>query len=99
MIGGRDQTSLIVGVERQIEYVRDALRSVGEDQIDVRGALCFPDVDGLPMLAGLKVGEIIVDGPRPVAKLARRPGPLSAQTVERIWRSLAHSFPSASQRS
>jgi hypothetical protein len=95
MIGGRDQTRLIDGVERQIDLVRTALRRVGEDQIDVRGALCFPHIDGLPTLARLSVRGIIIDGPKRVAKLARRPGPLHPKTIDRIWSSLGHSFPEA----
>jgi Nuclease-related domain len=43
-INGRDQTRLVDGVERQVTYVRDAL---GESAIEVRGALCFPNVEGL----------------------------------------------------
>jgi hypothetical protein len=95
MIGGRDQARLIASVERQVELVRTALSRVGEDQIDVRGALCFPHVDGLPILARLIVREIIIDGPKSVAKLARRPGPLQPEAIDRVWNSLGHSFPAA----
>ena len=94
-IGGREQSRLIASVERQVELVRTALSRVGEDQIDVRAALCFPHVDGLPILAQLIVHEIIIDGPKPVAKLARRPGPLQPETIDRIWSHLGHSFPAA----
>jgi len=94
-IGGRDQTPLIDKVERQVELVRAALRSVGMDQIDVRGALCFPDVNGLPVFRRLRVREVIVDGTKPVAELAARPGPLDPETVDRIWRRLGSSFPPA----
>jgi hypothetical protein len=79
--------------------VRAELGRAGEDQVEVRGALCFSDVDGLPMFAELSVRDVVVDGPRPVAKLAGRPGPLDGETVERIWRQLGSSFPRASERS
>jgi nuclease-like protein len=95
LIGGRDQTRLIDAVEHQIELVRTALARSGEDDIDVCGALCLPEVDGLPLLGQLSMRGIIVDGPKPVAKLARRPGQLSSEAIERIWRHLAHSFPQA----
>ena len=75
LIAGRDRTQLIDGVERQIELVRAALAGVGVQSIDVRGALCFPNVQGLPVLAELSVRGVLVSGPRPVAKLARRAGP------------------------
>ncbi|HUZ69625.1 MAG TPA: nuclease-related domain-containing protein [Candidatus Saccharimonadales bacterium] len=94
-IGGRDQTRLIDRVECQVDLVRTALSRVGEDQIDVRGAFCFPHVDGLPILARLSVRGIIIDGPKRVAKLARRPGPLHPETIDRIWSNLGHSFSEA----
>jgi hypothetical protein len=43
----------------------------------------------------LSVGEIVIDGPKPVAKLARRPGPLDAGAIERVWVHLGRSFPPA----
>jgi hypothetical protein len=92
LIKGRDQTKLIDGVERQISYVRAALR---QPDIDLRGALCFPNVEGLPLFRQLSVREIVIDGPKPVSKLVARPGMLGPADIERIWRSLAHSFPPA----
>jgi Nuclease-related domain len=94
-IKGRDQTGLIEGIERQIEYVQVALARFGEDGIDVRGALCFPDVDGLPLFGQLKVRGVVIDGPKRVAKLARRPGQLDLDAIECLWRQLADSFPKA----
>jgi hypothetical protein len=41
-IGGRDQTKLIDGVERQVKLVAAAITHVGFGDLDVRGALCFP---------------------------------------------------------
>jgi hypothetical protein len=93
LIGGRDRTGLIVSVERQIRYVRSALERINVEGIDVRGALCFPNVDGLPLFSQLSVREIVIDGPKPVAKLARRPGPLDAGAIERVWVHLGRSFP------
>jgi hypothetical protein len=95
LIKGRDQTKLIDGVERQISYVWAALRQANEPDIDLRGALCFPNVEGLPLFRQLSVREIVIDGPKPVSKLAARPGMLGPADIERIWRSLAHSFPPA----
>jgi Nuclease-related domain len=51
-INGRDQTKLITGVEKQTGYIRAALAKLNLGQeIEVRGALCFPNVDGLPLSA------------------------------------------------
>jgi Nuclease-related domain len=93
-IGGRDQTKLIDGVERQVKLVVAALRSAGFADVDVRGALCFPDPDGLP-IRQLSVRGIVIDGPKPVAKLARRAGPLSADHVDQLAHQLATLFAEA----
>lgn len=94
LINGRDQTRLIDGVERQVGYVREALTGIAED-VEVRGALCFPNPDGLPLLGQLRVRDVVIDGPKPIAKLARRPGPLNADTINNIWRILGTTFPEA----
>lgn len=95
LIKGRDQTKLIDGVERQIGYVRAALRDLGEVELDLRGALCFPNVDGLPLFRHLSIRDVIIDGPKPVSKLAARSGALSCDDIERVWRALSHRFPAA----
>jgi Nuclease-related domain len=82
-IGGRDHTKLIDGVERQVKLVAAALMRAGFGDLELRGALCFPDSDGLP-LRQLSIREIVIDGPKPIAKLARRPGPLSAAQVDQL---------------
>lgn len=94
-IDGRDQTKLIAGAEKQVQYVDSALRAAGLAGVDVRGALCMTEVDGLPSLRSLSVRGIVVDGPKRVAALAKRPGELTPERVDEIWRSLAANFPSA----
>jgi hypothetical protein len=61
----------------------------------VRGALCFANVDGLPLFRQLSVKDIVIDGPKPVSRLAARPGPLRVEDIEHLWRALAHRFPPA----
>ena len=98
-INGRDQTQLIVGVEKQIGYIRAALAELDiGDEIGLAGALCFPNVDGLPMFGRIEIRGIIVDGPKPVARLAARPGALEPGVVHRIWGHLAKALPSAQSR-
>lgn len=92
LINGRDQTKLIDGIEHQIELVRAALN---HDHPELRGALCFPDPDGLPLLRQLSIREIVIDGPKPIAKLAARPGPLCSEEVDAIWDELGRLFPCA----
>lgn len=95
-INDRDQTKLITGVEKQIGYLRAALArlSLGQE-IEVRGALCFPNVDGLPLFGQIEIRGIIVNGPKPVARFAARPGTLEQAVVERVLGHLAQALPSA----
>jgi hypothetical protein len=92
-IDGRDQTTLIDGVERQIQHVADALRAAGHDGIDVRGALCMIDVQGLPLIRSQSVRGVLVDGPKQAAALANRTGDLPPEKVELLWRHLAAYLP------
>jgi len=95
-IDGRDQTKLITGVENQIGYVRGALSALDTDTtIDIAGALCFPNVDGLPWIRRVEIRGILVDGPKPVARLAARPGSLEPDAVQRVSDYLARAFPPA----
>ena len=93
-IGGRDQTKLIDGIERQVKLVAATLTRAGIDDLDVRGALCFPHPAGLP-LRQLSVRGIVIAGPKPIATLARRGGPLTAAQVDQITHQLATLFPVA----
>lgn len=95
LVNGRDRTSLIDGVERQIGFVRSALGSAGYEDVEIRGALCFPNVDGLPLFRQLVVRDVVIDGPKPVAKLAARPGAIAPKAVERLWACLGGLFPAA----
>lgn len=93
-IDGRDQTTLITSVEKQISYVRTALAKLDAgDEICVAGALCFPNVNGLPVFRRIEIRGILVDGPKPIASLATRPGPLDTETIEQIWAHLARASP------
>jgi hypothetical protein len=95
LIAGRDRTRLVDGVERQVDAVREALDELAVGEVDVRGALCFPDPDGLPVFGQLKVRDVVVDCAKPVARLAGRRGCLSPAMFDRLERCLAASFPAA----
>lgn len=93
LIDGRDRTKLVDGIERQIELIRGAL---ARPRIpEVRGALCFPEPEGLPLLRQLSIREIVIDGPKPIARLAARRGKLTAGDVDAIWGELGRLFPPA----
>lgn len=95
LINNRDQTTLIDGAERQIAHVRSALSRAGWLDVEIRGALCFPFVDGLPLPRQLTVRDVVIDGPKPVAKLAARPGDMGSEAVDRLWREVDAVFPPA----
>jgi hypothetical protein len=93
-VKGRDRTHLVYGVHAQAETVRTVLTQHGI-AIDVRCALCFASIDGLPWFRRLEVEGVLIDGARRVAKLAGRPGAHKAEEVERIVRLLAAELPAA----
>jgi hypothetical protein len=93
-VKGHDRTRLVYGVRAQAETVRALLAQRGI-AIDVRCALCFASIDGLPWFRRLEVEGVLIDGARRVAKLAGRPGAHTAEEVDRIVRLLAATLPSA----
>ncbi|MGA9860172.1 MAG: nuclease-related domain-containing protein [Solirubrobacteraceae bacterium] len=94
-IAGRDGTHLIDGIETQIAAVRSIIDATSPEPIDIRGALCIADPEGLPILRTPSVRGIIVDGRRWVAKRARRPGPLTNEETAALFERLNAVLPSA----
>ena len=94
-VGGRDRTSLLDGVERQVKSVEAALASEGLSDVPVRGALCFVNTDGLPMLSLPDIRGILLVGPRAAVKLAARPGDLDVPSVNDLLAFLAQRFPAS----
>jgi hypothetical protein len=97
LVGGRDRTQLVDGLERQIAAVRTVIAELAADEVDVRGALCFPNGDELPRLGQrtMRSRTIVIDAPRGVAKLARRQGPMTQDFIKRIGRNLTRRSPPA----
>jgi hypothetical protein len=97
LINGRDRTHLVDGLERQIEAVRTVIAELATGELDVRGALCFPNLAALPRLRQLTIrsGTIAIDSPRGVAKLARRQGPMTQDFIQRADAHLGRRFPPA----
>jgi Nuclease-related domain len=92
-VGRRKRTNLVEGIEAQVELVRSVLVAEGLADVSVRGALCMADTEGLPLLRQLSLRDIVINGPRHVAKLAARPGPLSLETVKQVTAVLARRLP------
>lgn len=93
-VAGRDRTSLIDGVLRQLEAVRAALASRDLAHVDVRGALQFVDAD-LPLLGLATINDVTLGPPRKIVKLARRPGTHTEAHIANIAVVLERAFPAA----
>jgi hypothetical protein len=88
-VAGRDRTRLVRGVQMQAEVVREWLSRSDFPAVEVCPALCFSKVEGRPLLCRLELEGVVLAGPRRVAKLARRPGPLGQDEVQRLLYALA----------
>jgi hypothetical protein len=95
IVGGRDRSKLIDGIERQVETVRDVLVGAGLTHVPLSGALCFVDGAGLPLFGQLRMRDVVVDGPKSIAKLIARVGPLAREDRARIADALREGLPAA----
>ena len=93
LIAGRDRTSLIDGLDRQVAAVRSAL---GDDhnEVAVRGVLCFTQAD-LPLLRTLTIRSHLLLYRKALAKRINQDGPLAPNVIEHIAQKLATSLPPA----
>ena len=95
MVGGRNQTTLVDGVHKQVNLVRDALDAVGLAAIPVRGMLCFVEATW-PLIGGsFDIDGVDVLWPKKAAEHLLAPGDLDEAMTERVHRSLATAFPAA----
>ncbi|MCL8026380.1 nuclease-related domain-containing protein [Nocardioides bruguierae] len=90
LVGNRDRTPLVEGVQRQVEVVRGV---VGED-VPVTGVLCFVDAEW-PLIGGsFTVRGVDVVWPRRLCDRLPSPGPLAAR-LDELHRRLAEALPPA----
>jgi hypothetical protein len=93
-IAGRDRTSLIDGLDRQVLAVRSALAAAGDQDVPVQGVLCFTTAD-LPLLGTVKIRGYVLLYPRAVAKRLNTPGALQLTAIDKLAHALAAAFPPA----
>lgn len=91
-IGGRDKTSLIEGLAKQVTAVTREL-AAAYPAVPVHGTLCFVGTE-LPWF-GESIGGVPLVGRRGLAKLLKRPGELSHDGRVAIATFLATRFPAA----
>jgi hypothetical protein len=87
-IAGRDKTSLLDGLARQVAAVSSQLATV-----PVRGVLCFVGTE-LPWF-GETIHSVPLVGRRGLAKLLKQPGEFARHDRESLAAYLASRFPSA----
>ncbi|MGO4785099.1 nuclease-related domain-containing protein [Cryobacterium sp. W22_MBD10_FK3] len=92
MVGSRDRTKQVAGVQKQVSLVKSALRDAGMEEIPVHGMLCFIGADW-PLIGG----AFVIDGvhvvwPKKAVDILLKPGPLTEQTARLVHGLLAASF-------
>ena len=86
---------LVDGVHRQVTRVRTVLEVAGLSAVPVGGMLCFVEADW-PLIGGdFMIAGLNVLWPKKVASHIVKPGAVDADTAERVYQSLASSFPPA----
>ena len=81
MVGTRDRTKLVEGVNRQVEAVRAVLSARGFGDVAVVGGICWVESDGLPLIRRMELNGVRIDGARRLAKWAARTGSLGPDQV------------------
>lgn len=97
LVGRRDCTKLVVGVEGQVQLVRGALAGVAglPAEVPVVGVLAFFDAEWPLLFPPDKINDVRLEGPRSTRDLVRRAGPLTAGQVSAIAAQLRRAFPDA----
>ena len=96
LVNGRDRTSQLDALERQIARVAAALDRHDAGDVAVLGALCFPFMRREWLhYSRARDGLITVDDPAHIAKLVKRAGPLHADEIAWLAETLAAAFPPA----
>ena len=91
MVGGRDRTNLVDGVDKQVGLVRSALAD--QPDVPVRGMLCFIDADW-PVFGGdFMVRDVGVLWPKKLSTLLTAPGPLASDRIAELQWQLHEAFP------
>jgi hypothetical protein len=92
LVGSRNHTQLVIGVQEQVSKVEGTLRSAGLPGVPVLGMLCFVDADW-PLLGGdFTIGGVTVLWPRRATKYLVRAGPLAPDQIDRVFRTIGSVF-------
>ncbi len=95
IIGGRDRTTLVAGLDRQIELVRRALDRQGASDVPISGCLCFvPPAGlwgevGLPAMRTLRIAGHPLYSTRRLCKQLNRAGRIAPAQARELQALLA----------
>lgn len=93
VVAGRDRSTLLDGVRRQIEVVQRSLRrSEGGGPVAVTGALCFWNADFPAFGKPYEFDDVAVHWPRSLSKLVQRDGAFGPAMVASITDTLAEAL-------
>jgi hypothetical protein len=91
LVGSRDCTKLVDGVLKQVDVVRGIL----EPGVPVHGVLCFVEADW-PLLGGdFTTRDVHALWPKKLYPKLQAEGPLTAEAIAEIHRTLAQALPAA----
>lgn len=94
-VGGRDRTTLVNGMLKQVALVRTALAD--RPEVPVRGVLCFVDADW-PLIGGsFTVDDVAVVWPKKLKTILTQPDGLHPDQIADLQWRLHESFPRHSQ--
>ena len=91
VVAGRDRTTLVAGMHKQLRLVRSALAD--QPDIPVRGVLCFVDADW-PLIGGsFTVQGVDVLWMKKLRAQLTEPGPLGSDVIADLQWQLHEAFP------
>jgi hypothetical protein len=91
LVGVRDCTKLVDGVEKQVDLVRDIVAR----ELPVQGVLCFVEADW-PLIGGaFRIRQVETLWPKKLYTKLREPGPIDAHTIAGTHKRLATTLPPA----
>jgi hypothetical protein len=94
-VGGRDRTTLVEGMARQVETVQTSLASTQFSGCRVVPVLCFVDSQWEIIATPFVFEDVRVVWPRMLGKLVRAPGELGGAQIVELESLLAAKLPAA----
>lgn len=94
-VNGRDRSSLVNDMARQVEAVRLALARSAVEECRVVPVLCFVDSQWALMASPFVYGDVRVVWPKMLGDLVRAKGKMSARQIRELERLLANVLPPA----